>query len=151
MLRSLSSGLTRNRSRIASLIEAAPYAALSLVAVAATRIALTFFSLTALRRHMLPAAPPTRYDPAEIRRIALSVRLAACLVPFASCLTQAQSCQILLARRGIASTMCLGVRQTGHGRTAAHAWLVCQHKLVLGGAPERIAAFRLLAELGPVR
>jgi hypothetical protein len=132
-------------------MELAPLAVLSFVAVAATRIALTVTSLTALRQRMLPAAPPTRYDAAEIRRIALSVRLAACVVPFASCLTQAQSCQILLARRGIASTMCLGIRQTANGRTAAHAWLVCQHKLVLGGAPERIAAFRLIAELGPVR
>jgi hypothetical protein len=151
MLRSLSSGLTWSPSRLARLVAAAPLAPASLVVVAVTRVALTCFSLAVLRQRMLPAAPPTRYDPAEVRRVALSVRIASCFIPFASCLTQAQSCQILLARRGIASTLCLGVRENGRGGAGAHAWLVCQRRLVLGGAPERIVAFRLLAELGPVR
>lgn len=151
MLRSLSNNWARPRSLPRGWLPALRCIPRSLLIVAVTRLALTFSSLAALRRWLLPVAAPDRCDLVEVGRVAWSVRLVSHLVPFASCLTKAQACQILLATRGIATTLCLGVRQGRSGTLEAHAWLICGDRLVLGGEEGQVASFRSLAELGPVR
>lgn len=151
MLRSLSNNWASPRrlprGRLAAAREVLP----SLLMVVVTRLALTFASLARLRQWLLPASTFDHHDLVEVGRVAWSVWLVAHIVPFASCLTRAQACQILLARRGIASTICLGVREGTSGVLEAHAWLICEDRLVLGGEEGRVPSFRRLADLGPVR
>jgi hypothetical protein len=123
----------------------------SLLMVLVTRVALTFWSLARLRQWLLPVSTLDYHDLVEVGRVAWSVWFVAHFVPFASCLTKAQACQILLARRGIASTLCLGVREGNSGALEAHAWLICEDRLVLGGEEGRVPSYRRLADLGPVR
>ncbi len=151
MLRSLSNNRATPRSLPRGRLAAIRYIPRSLVIVAATRLVLTFSSLSRLRQWLLPPVAPEHQDLVEVGRVAWSVRLVSYVVPFASCLTQAQACQILLARCGIGSKLCLGVREGRSGGLEAHAWVICDGKLVLGGEPGRVATFRLLSELGPVR
>ena len=121
-----------------------------LLMVLRTRLGLSWAGLQRFRAGTLPSSLPQRRDLVETARIAWAVRMVSRVVPLASCLTQAQACQILLARRGIASTLCLGVRPGDGDRMVAHAWLVCERQVVIGGDSESVADFRVLAELGPV-
>jgi hypothetical protein len=116
----------------------------------AVRLALTFVGLTRLRAMWLPQRVRST-EPLQAVRLARMVRVASRFVPFASCLTQAQAAQILLAWRGVASTVCLGVRETATGALEAHAWLLVDGRLVLGGEPHEIAGFRQLTALTAVR
>ncbi len=60
-----------------------------------------------------------------------AVQTAARFVPGATCLTQALALRALLARRGRASTLTLGVRNPV-GALEAHAWLEAGGRIVLG-------------------
>lgn len=90
-----------------------------------------------------PATPPPR---AALAEIAWSVRNAARLVPGATCLTQASAGQLLLARRGLTSTIRLSVpaESTTPGRLAPHAWLMAGDIIVLGGTAQDYARHRAL-------
>ena len=122
----------------------------SLAMVIAVRLGLSLSTLALLRRKLLPERSFDSHDLVQVGRIAWAVRTTSWVVPFASCLTQAQACQALLARDGIASTLCLGVKPGKSARMLAHAWLICDDRLVTGGEGADVAAFRLLTELGPV-
>ncbi len=67
------------------------------------------------------------------------------LVPGASCLTQALALQWLLARAGHGCELLVGVRRDDTGRFAAHAWVACNDRIVLGAAGTRIEDFSTLA------
>lgn len=147
---SLSQAQSRPRSR-AREWAAVPYLPEAILALVLVRLGLVLVGLTRVRSLGLPCVagePRAQTDP---NRIARAVRAASRIVPFASCLTQAQAAQIVLARRGIASTVCLGVRETASGQLTAHAWLISGGRLLLGGTPRELAAFRQLAELAPTR
>ena len=90
-----------------------------------------------------PALPASRADLAEV---AWSVRNAARLVPGATCLTQASAGQLLLARRGLATTIRLSVpaQAAAPGRLAPHAWLMAGDIIVLGGTAEDYTRHRTL-------
>lgn len=90
-----------------------------------------------------PAAPPPR---AALAEVAWSVRNAARLVPGATCLTQASAGQLLLARRGLTSTIRLSVpaQSATPGRLAPHAWLMAGDIIVLGGTARDYAGHRAL-------
>jgi hypothetical protein len=82
---------------------------------------------------------PTFPDP---DRVAWSVRAAARRVPRATCLTQAVAAQILLARHGHRSRLHLGVARTPDGVMAAHAWVECGGRVMVGGrSVDRYARF----------
>ncbi|MFN3350504.1 lasso peptide biosynthesis B2 protein [Pseudorhodoplanes sp.] len=51
----------------------------------------------------------------------------------AACLVQALAAHAMLRRRGIPSTLCLGVCGSG-GSVAAHAWIESQGRRLTGGA-----------------
>lgn len=65
------------------------------------------------------------------RAIATTARF----VPSSTCLVRALAAERLLARRGLASTLHLGVRRSSSGepRIAAHAWLESGGDVVVGG------------------
>lgn len=94
-----------------------------------------------------PGAPRGDAVPrAALAEVAWSVRTAARLVPGATCLTQASAGQLLLARRGMATTIRLSVpaQSAAPGRLAPHAWLMAGDTIVLGGTPEDYGRHRVL-------
>lgn len=101
--------------------------------LATVRLALQSRPMSALKRG--PAAESRTIDPA---RIAWAVRAAARVVPGAACLAQALAVQRMLARRGRASSVEVGVAKNRAG-VEAHAWLVCDGQIVIGG--EQAGAF----------
>ena len=115
--------------------------------VAMVRLCLTLFSFNRMRA-WLPAMRAEEVPaPTELKRVAWGIRNAARLVPGASCLTQALSGQIVLARRGKTSQVRIGVARDEQGRFIAHAWLVSEGRVVLGGAEANIKRFTPLTDL----
>lgn len=109
-----------------------------LLVVAAVRLGLTLLSYNRVR------SPVTRLDTrrcasmGELRRVAWGVAAAARFVPYATCLTQALSGQYILARQGNESTIRIGIER-GTGELKAHAWLVSDNHIVLGGSIDGFA------------
>lgn len=89
---------------------------------------------------------PITSDPsnAALTEVAWSVSSAARLIPGATCLTQANAGQLLLARRGHPSTVRLSVRMEKNGKLAPHAWLMSGNTIVLGGTSQEYGRHRML-------
>jgi hypothetical protein len=68
-----------------------------------------------------------------IERFVWAVKVVSRYVPRASCLTQAVAVQALLARAGHESSIEIGVAKDTAQQFQAHAWVVCDNKIVLGG------------------
>jgi hypothetical protein len=116
------------------------------------RLALTFSSLTKIQQNLLPATDLSAHmPPAYLARMAWCVSKTARLVPHASCLTQGLVLQKLLHRRGVASALKVGVRRDGPDGLAAHAWVVVDDKVVLGGAARDLAPFAPIAKFSTGR
>ena len=68
-------------------------------------------------------------------RIVWAVETASQALPgIGTCLTQALTVHVLLARNGIASDLRIGVRRTSDGRFIAHAWLEKDAHVLIGEA-----------------
>jgi Transglutaminase-like superfamily len=100
------------------------------VMVSAVRVALWILPVQAARR--IVARASACRDGGSVRQLVWAVRAASRYVPGASCLTQAIAAQALLGRYGVPSQIEIGVSKN-HSRFHAHAWLVCQGQVVLGG------------------
>lgn len=103
------------------------------------RLALWLAPFQRVRKSFPPAAPAEPSNAGEhatVVRHAKAVRRAARLVPDASCLTKALSLGTLLARRGIGCEVKIGVRKGAAGRLEAHAWVVHDGVVVIGGLPD---------------
>ena len=118
---------------------------LCLGALVVIRIALTTAGYAAIRARM-PQAAPSADSHFYARQLARRIERLARFVPRASCLTQALALQWLLARAGLASELFVGVRQDAAGRFAAHAWVSCNQRIVLGATTTRLSEFTVLAE-----
>jgi hypothetical protein len=69
-----------------------------------------------------------------IRRVARAIWLVSRHTPWRSnCMAQALAGKTLLARRGLSSTLYLGVAKEGE-QMAAHAWLRCGPRILTGAA-----------------
>jgi Transglutaminase-like superfamily len=86
-----------------------------------------------------------RHAPA---RVGATVAAVSRFVPGASCLTQALAARVVLAREGYDSTLQLGMARID-GRLQAHAWLVCDGLIVVGGAGHD--QFAQFDPVGPAR
>ncbi|MDF1655422.1 MAG: lasso peptide biosynthesis B2 protein [Coxiellaceae bacterium] len=74
---------------------------------------------------------------AIIRPVAKSIKAVAAVVPWQSkCLVQAMAAKQMLARRGVDTTLYLGVLKEGSDMKA-HAWLRCGPLFITGGNGER--------------
>jgi hypothetical protein len=101
------------------------------------REALLELSVVRMALHARPLAALKRDVASERRAIdvpttAWAVRTAARFVPGAACLAQAVAMQRMLAKQGHPSTLEVGVARSGGG-VEAHAWLVCDGAIVIGG------------------
>jgi hypothetical protein len=123
--------------------------ALSFVVVLVIRLMLTFASHRLVLRFM-PRGRTQLGHPALVMRVANAVSSVARLVPDASCLTQALSVQFILACRGYASELNIGVKRGSDNAVEAHAWLVNGEWIAIGGTPDEIAEYVPLTKL-PVR
>ena len=68
------------------------------------------------------------------RRCVWAIRAASRFVPRATCLTQALSAQVLLAQAGHNSQIHIGVGKDQGSGFRAHAWVVHENEIVIGGA-----------------
>ena len=89
--------------------------------------------------------------PDEIQPIlkAWSVKQAAKTVPFASCLPQALTLQYLLARLGLNSAVRIGVRVDDADEVDAHAWVIYEDDVLIGGANHDLDSYNVLTDLFP--
>jgi hypothetical protein len=70
----------------------------------------------------------------NVRRVGTMVRRASKNVPWTSkCLDQAIAAKLMLARRGLPTTVYFGVRTDKNGELTAHAWLRSGSQFVTGG------------------
>ncbi len=104
----------------------------------ATRLALWLRPLGSVR-HAIErmSRRPASNDRRETVRpsgIVRAVRQASVVVPASSCLTEALTTQIMLGRRGLRSTLRIGVRRDGEA-LEAHAWLERGGAVLVGGGP----------------
>jgi hypothetical protein len=73
-------------------------------------------------------------DPLLVEKIAWAVQTSARYIPKATCLTQALAAQILLRRRGFQADLHIGVARDSSKQFQAHAWIVSDGKVIIGGA-----------------
>jgi hypothetical protein len=81
--------------------------------------------------------------------IAWAVRQSARIVPRASCLTQALAVQYLLARQGDRSLIRIGVAQEGDGALSAHAWVIKDDRVLIGGGLTELSKYSRIVDLEP--
>ena len=105
-----------------------------LLVVASIRLGLTFFSYNRVRGIVTRLNAQQCASMGELRLVAWGVAAAARFVPRASCLTQALSGQYILARQGNASNIRIGIERGTGEQLKAHAWLVSDNHVVLGGS-----------------
>ena len=80
---------------------------------------------------------PAAYRPCDralaIRRVRTAIERASLRVPWRSnCLVQAVASRNWLRRLGLEANLLIGVREQ-HGPSEAHAWLICDGDVVVGG------------------
>lgn len=110
-----------------------------LLVVAAVRLGLTLFSYNRVRGVVTRLNARQCASMGELRLVAWGVAAAARFVPGATCLTQALSGQYLLARQGNASNVRIGIERGTGEQLKAHAWLVSDNHIVLGGSVDGFA------------
>jgi len=112
------------------------------------RVALWIVPYRRIRRWIPQVSEPRPDSRFYARYVAYRVRTASRWVTAASCLTQALAAQYLLARSGHRSTIRIGVRRGPDGASSAHAWLLCEGLVVLGGNDEDLSSYVPLTDLG---
>ncbi|UUL82379.1 lasso peptide biosynthesis B2 protein [Sphingomonas qomolangmaensis] len=110
------------------------------------RIGLTLGSYRLVLRWIERYARPSR-RPTAVLVLVWSVRHSAKLVPGASCLTQALAMRYLMLRAGEGCTIRIGVRETANRPFDAHAWVMYQGRVLIGGNEQDLAAFKPLVDL----
>ena len=111
---------------------------------------LPFRSLKRLARTLSGEVREERRQPGlDARRIAWAIQRGSRYVPFASCLTQALAAQVLMGRYGLPAEIHIGVSRNASKAFAAHAWVVSQGELVVGGTG--VESYRPIAVLGSAR
>ena len=87
-----------------------------------------------LGRHMAESPQTTESEQKEIaERISRVVQTVSRHMPWeCKCLTQAIACKNMLKRRGLQTTLYLGVAKGGEGNLKAHAWLRSGDMIVTG-------------------
>ncbi len=87
-----------------------------------------------LGRHMAQSPEEAGAAPAELLdRISWAVATASRHLPWdCLCLAQAMAGKAMLKRRGVPSTLYLGLAKAGEAQLQAHAWLRCGERILTG-------------------
>lgn len=107
--------------------------------VALVRLGLSVLPYRVVRKVAARLAPQAgsgcddALTPREIATLMQGIERASRLIPKASCLTQAITAQVMLARRGQAARLQIGVARGEEARFEAHAWIECQSRIIIGG------------------
>jgi hypothetical protein len=101
-----------------------------LFVVGVARAALCVLSTDAARKLAAKAAAGAA---GSLEQMVWAVRVVSRYLPGATCLTQALAAQALLTQSGFPSQVEIGVARDDLRRLQAHAWVVCQGQVVLGG------------------
>ena len=117
--------------------------------VALVRIGLSMCSYRTLSRRLQKRATHVAVDDDMARRIVWAVTHSAKIIPRASCLTKAFAAQYLLARAGYQSEMRVGVARDAEGRFLAHAWLIRDGRVLMGGSDEELRRYAKLTDFSP--
>ena len=80
----------------------------------------------------LTAEVSDRHEGVDMAEVAWAIELTGRYTPGSTCLVRALAMQRMLARRGKSAEVRVGVAREGPG-LEAHAWLVCDGKIVVGG------------------
>jgi len=123
----------------------------TLLLVWAVRFGLWVLPFRTVRRLLTRLAHPPAWrgsDGATIGRVVWAVASASQYAPLATCLTQALTAKVMLARNGHASTVRLGVARSEEGRFQAHAWVESNGSVVLGGSDSSLKRYTPLASPG---
>src|SRR5882724_3569271 len=120
-------------SRIRKIIHLRPsdwaLLAKALVLTATMRVALSLCSFSTVLAWVERAAgrrSPRTPSRDEVRHVAWAVSVASRFVIAATCLTQALAAKCILDRRGISSTLRMGMAKAGPATIEGHAWLECE-------------------------
>lgn len=81
------------------------------------------------------------------QKIATSVEYIARFVPGALCLAQAITAQRHLAKLGFETTMRIGVKSDVGCSLKAHAWLLWQGIVILGGDEEELESYQVMTDM----
>lgn len=114
------------------------------VLVSAIRIGLWLLPFRIVRGTIHQIAPVPEVDHSNGRvadQVTWAVRVASRYFPRATCLTQALATQVLLHRRGYPTSLRIGVTKEANGKLAAHAWVECQGRIVIGGSAASVAQY----------
>ena len=80
-----------------------------------------------------PASNLSKLKQLETDKIVSAVKVASRYVPGAKCLPQALAAQVLLGRQGYSTQLHIGVAKHPKKQILAHAWVVSQGQIVIGG------------------
>jgi hypothetical protein len=98
---------------------------------------LPFGAIARRIQRTLPDAPSPAEPDLTVRRVKWAVCAARRRLPWIACLATAIAANRLLAWRGIASKLWLGVRPGDEAAIAAHAWLEAEGCVVTGGSEKK--------------
>ena len=103
-------------------------------------------------RRLLTRSMPqvgSRARASEPARVAAAVERARRLVPGRyRCLPVAYTTHLMLSRHGHFSDVHVGVSRDGDGKVEAHAWVICEGRIVVGDLPD-LSRFVPLPQLDP--
>lgn len=121
----------------------------ALSVVVCFRILLYFRTYRQLSAH-IRVRPATIGNCPNPRLVAWAIKTTASIVPTANCLTQALSTQYILARAGTTAVVRVGIAQDENGRVEAHAWVLENGAIILGGTTETLKKYAVLTDLSPL-
>lgn len=118
-------------------------AAFCLTALRLAAVLLPFKAQTRLQTRLTRTSRQRLASPDEVAPpVVWAVETASRYLPGSTCYLQALTGKILLARAGCPAQIQVGVRKDEQGRVQAHAWLVSQGEVIIGGvAPGFYTAF----------
>lgn len=114
--------------------------------VAVVRVILSVRGYRAVLNLIAKVQPSARTE-LSLPLLSWAVVRTAAFVPGASCMTQALALKYLAAREGEFCTIRIGVKHDPGKPFEAHAWLLHQGVVVIGGQQERIDEFSPITDL----
>ena len=119
--------------------------------VLTSRVALALLPFQIVRRflsRLSRAREAVQYQPSDVDKIVWATTAAVRRLPgFGTCLTQALTAYVLLARIGFETDMRIGVTRDHKGKFVAHAWLQQGDRIVIGELGEELDRYTPLPAL----